>query len=283
MDNRTRMVTFVSGDITLEGVLHLLEQPPSPGVLICHPHPLYGGNMHNNVVTAISGALVEKGLAALRFNFRGVGGSEGSYANGVGEQQDVAAGIAYLRQLPEIDPSSVGVAGYSFGAIQALYAGAEAPRAIAAISTPTSGLDLSGHFLPVSKHHDWDHIAALRLGREPANSIDPFTIAVCIEVTKRDQLIAALYARGKCRCRGSDFHHAHPAALAFLHVHAKNLRTTTCIITHLFASTAFQRFRLRVGGCLVTIACRSPTGARFGDRRVQRRRRPRGARRALCR
>ncbi len=147
MDNRTRMVTFVSGDITLEGVLHLLEQPPSPGVLICHPHPLYGGNMHNNVVTAISGALVEKGLAALRFNFRGVGGSEGSYANGVGEQQDVAAGIAYLRQLPEIDPSSVGVAGYSFGAIQALYAGAEAPRAIAAISTPTSGLDLSGHFL----------------------------------------------------------------------------------------------------------------------------------------
>ena len=71
----------------LEGQLDLPDEAtPSAGVVICHPHPQYGGEMTNNVVMAISSSIVAYGLAALRFNFRGVGRSGGSYDSGIGEQ-----------------------------------------------------------------------------------------------------------------------------------------------------------------------------------------------------
>ena len=58
--------------------------------------------MHNNVVDALCAAAIEGGIAALRFNFRGTGNSEGRYDNGIGEQDDVRAALAYLRELPEV-------------------------------------------------------------------------------------------------------------------------------------------------------------------------------------
>ena len=69
------------GDLDLEGVV---AQPdaglgPWPGVVMCHPHPLFGGNMDNNVVLAVTSALNDQGFATLRFNFRGVGNSEGEH------------------------------------------------------------------------------------------------------------------------------------------------------------------------------------------------------------
>jgi alpha/beta superfamily hydrolase len=106
-----KSITFSAGVITLEGLLQKDSQ--TDGVVITHPHPLYGGNMHNNVVMAITRAYQELGYTTLRFNFRGTGTSQGSYADGIGEQEDVKAAIAYLADLV-ID--RVDLAGYSFGA-----------------------------------------------------------------------------------------------------------------------------------------------------------------------
>ena len=76
-------VTFRSGELTLEG---LLANPggDAPTAVVCHPHPMYGGSMNNNVVEAILAALWQAGYATLRFNFRGVGLSEGEHDGGPG-------------------------------------------------------------------------------------------------------------------------------------------------------------------------------------------------------
>jgi hypothetical protein len=102
--------------------LHLPEgEGPFPVVTICHPHPLYGGDMDNNVVMAVYFALVKSSIAALRFNFRGVGNSSGSYGEGVGEQDDLQAALDFLSILKEIDSSRIGLAGYSFGGMVAAH------------------------------------------------------------------------------------------------------------------------------------------------------------------
>ena len=85
----------------------------SKAVVITHPHPLYGGDMHNDVVVTIRQAYQKKDYTTLRFNFRGVGSSQGSYSDGIGEQQDVRAAISHLKEL---DITHIELAGYSFGA-----------------------------------------------------------------------------------------------------------------------------------------------------------------------
>jgi len=131
-------MTFASGVLTLEGALNLPERTPAPGIVVCHPHPMYGGDMHNNVVDAVCQTAAADGIVALRFNFRGAGGSEGTYDNGVGEQDDVGAALAYLRELPEVDGARVALAGYSFGAAIALQAVDERLNAFIAVSLPTT-------------------------------------------------------------------------------------------------------------------------------------------------
>ena len=112
---------FPCGDITLEGALHLPEgSGPFPSVIVCHPHSLYGGNMLNNVVLAICQALPRHSVAAFRFNFRGVGGSGGEFGEGIVEQEDVKAALAFVLSTPDIDTKRIGLAGYSFGASVAL-------------------------------------------------------------------------------------------------------------------------------------------------------------------
>lgn len=130
-----------SGGLALEGLLHLPDNGtvPFPGIVVCHPHPQYGGEMHNNVVYAICRAALEHGIAALRFNFRGVGGSAGSYDAGRGEREDAVAAITHLRSLPEIDTSRTALAGYSFGAAVALRVSDPDLRALIAVSAPTMG------------------------------------------------------------------------------------------------------------------------------------------------
>ncbi len=83
------------------------------GVVITHPHPLYGGTMNNPVVETVQRAFQQRGYASLRFNFRGVGSSQGNHDNGIGEQDDVRAAIAYVENR---NVRSVDLAGYSFGA-----------------------------------------------------------------------------------------------------------------------------------------------------------------------
>lgn len=132
-----RPVTFTSGDLALEGLLHLPAASPAPALAVCHPHPLYGGDMRNNVVVALCRAAVACGVATLRFNFRGTGASEGSFDNGRGERDDLRAARDYLRGLPEVEAIRVGAAGYSFGASVALAAAGPDVAAIIAVSTPT--------------------------------------------------------------------------------------------------------------------------------------------------
>ncbi len=103
----------IEADERLEAELH--EGNGAGGVVICHPHPLYGGSMRNNVVDAIQDGFAECGFTTLKFNFRGVGGSTGSYDEGNGEAGDVAAACRFLKENAGIRDNLV-LAGYSFGA-----------------------------------------------------------------------------------------------------------------------------------------------------------------------
>jgi alpha/beta superfamily hydrolase len=134
-----REVTVTSGGLKLEGLLHLPEQTPAPGVVVAHPHPQYGGDMYNNVVQAVCEAVLSVGAVALRFNFRGVGSSEGEYTGGEGEKDDVAAAVEYLRGLPEVDGGCLALAGYSFGAMVAVKAasGRDDLAAVVSVANPT--------------------------------------------------------------------------------------------------------------------------------------------------
>lgn len=82
--------------------------------IICHPHPLFSGTMHNKVVTTLSKTFQHLNMQTIRFNFRGVGKSTGSYADGVGEQQDLAFIIEWARQSSP--QAEIWLAGFSFGA-----------------------------------------------------------------------------------------------------------------------------------------------------------------------
>jgi alpha/beta superfamily hydrolase len=116
-------VSFQSGDLTLEGLLAKpAKSDPVRGGVVCHPHPLYGGSMYNNVVDAALAAMWELGWATLRFNFRGVGGSEGEHTGGPGETADVAAAVDFLMQQPGVHSDGAILAGYSFGAMAAMTA-----------------------------------------------------------------------------------------------------------------------------------------------------------------
>lgn len=84
-----------------------------PIVLICHPHPQFGGNMYNNVVSGVFNKLIENDLSCLRFNFRGVGGSTGSHSDGTGELSDVHACVDYLIKKSF---ERIIICGYSYGA-----------------------------------------------------------------------------------------------------------------------------------------------------------------------
>ena len=94
------------------------------GIVVCHPHPLYGGDMENPVVVRIAEVCGDLGLATLRFNFRGVGHSGGAHDGGAGEQRDVEAALTRLASLVGAG-RPLGLAGYSFGAT---VAAGHAPR-----------------------------------------------------------------------------------------------------------------------------------------------------------
>jgi uncharacterized protein len=118
----------IESDHVLEGIIR--ENGKQAGVVICHPHPLYGGNMQNNVVDAIESGFFNIGFTTLRFNFRGVGMSMGIYDEGEGEVKDVVAALAFLKKNIDEDACMV-LAGYSFGAWTASRAAESAKDIIA--------------------------------------------------------------------------------------------------------------------------------------------------------
>jgi alpha/beta superfamily hydrolase len=107
----------------LEAILMMPDGPPAAAAVVCHAHPLQGGVMHFKVVFRAAKALQQHEVAVLRFNFRGVGRSEGVHDHGRGEQDDVRAALAELRRRFPGLPLVVG--GFSFGASMALRVGCE--------------------------------------------------------------------------------------------------------------------------------------------------------------
>jgi hypothetical protein len=115
---------FLNGEAgKLEAIFNPVATPKFLAV-VCHPHPLYQGTMHNKVVVTAARTLHELGGAVLRFNFRGVMASEGHYADGIGEQQDVKAAVEFLIATHQGMRVPVVVAGFSFGAWVGLTYGA---------------------------------------------------------------------------------------------------------------------------------------------------------------
>lgn len=140
MTNSNRDISITNGDVTLEGILHLpTDGDGLPAVVVCHPHPRHGGDMDNVVVSSLVRYLGEAGIAALRFNFRGVGLSEGTFDGGSGEISDAVEALNFLSLQDEVDPTRIGLAGYSFGAGVALIASTygDVTQAIASIACPS--------------------------------------------------------------------------------------------------------------------------------------------------
>jgi len=131
-------------DFKIEGLID--ESPGDGAVVITHPHPLYGGDMHNPVVHSIVSAYQQKGYTTLRINFRGVGQSGGTHADGIGEQDDVRAALGYLYDLGK---TAIDLAGYSFGArVNAMgLENYEQAKRLIMVSPPVAVMDFSflGH------------------------------------------------------------------------------------------------------------------------------------------
>jgi len=104
-------VYWNNGSLKIEGMLG--KQAENKGVIICHPHPLMGGSMHNNVVEAIRDVFALQNYTTLRFNFRGAGNSTGNYDEGRGEQSDILSAQEFLKKN---GIEKIVLAGYSFGA-----------------------------------------------------------------------------------------------------------------------------------------------------------------------
>ena len=118
----TRLIQGPAGKLEL-AIAEFAEKTHGAWGIVCHPHPLFGGAMSNKVVTTLIKSFQNLGLNTIRFNFRGVGRSEGQYAFGKGELADLLAVIAWvLHERPDTD---IWLAGFSFGAYIAAKAATE--------------------------------------------------------------------------------------------------------------------------------------------------------------
>ncbi len=137
-------VIFPGPEGRLEGRYHPQKEPDAPIAIILHPHPQFGGTMNNKVVYNLHYAFHRMGFTVLRFNFRGVGRSQGQYDQGIGELEDAAYVLDYIENLSE-SPRFVWVAGYSFGAWITLQLLMRRPEidGFLAISPPANHYDLS--------------------------------------------------------------------------------------------------------------------------------------------
>jgi len=127
------------------GVLEARVEDPAPSVtppavgVVCHPHPLYGGTMQNKVVHTLARAMQQFGVPTVRFNFRGVGGSAGSYDGGAGELEDALEVCAWARRRWNCE--SLWLAGFSFGSAVALQAaGVVEPQKLVTVAPPVGRL-----------------------------------------------------------------------------------------------------------------------------------------------
>jgi len=134
----------------LEAIIKEPAEPRRGIALVCHPHPLGGGTMHNKVVFRAAAGLVDAGLTTLRFNFRGVGASTGIHNEVEGGVEDATDALTYLQtQFPGED---ITLAGFSFGSRVGMQAGFQDDDVKRLISIGT----------PVEKYNDYDFLAAVK-------------------------------------------------------------------------------------------------------------------------
>ncbi len=135
-----KKVFFKCEDFELEGLLE--NRPGEKALVMCHPHPLHGGEMRNNVVEAVIQAYGEKGYTTLRFNFRGVGMSGGSYGEGIDESGDVKAALEFLAEQGK---KEIDLGGYSFGAWVCAHGLENFEKAcrLIMVSPPVSAMDMA--------------------------------------------------------------------------------------------------------------------------------------------
>ncbi|MEQ1589410.1 MAG: alpha/beta fold hydrolase [Gallionella sp.] len=154
-------ISILGSSGNLEGALHLPDVAPTAIVVVAHPLPTMGGTMDNKVVTTLAKAFVALGYATLRFNFRGVGASEGGYDEGNGETLDAIAAANFLRnEFPDLP---LLLAGFSFGGyVQARAAAELNPRQLILIA-PAVGRFAMPH-VPANTllvHGDLDEVVSL--------------------------------------------------------------------------------------------------------------------------
>ena len=128
---RQSAIGFYSKKLELEGIIATPQDPGAngvPAVIACHSHPMLGGNMNDPIVAAVCQAVVREGMVALRFNFRGVGDSQGDFTNGKEEHNDVKSALNVMRHWPSVHGGRVAIDGYSTGATIVLD-GLQAPEA----------------------------------------------------------------------------------------------------------------------------------------------------------
>jgi alpha/beta superfamily hydrolase len=151
--SRTEILTLAGPVGALETRLETPAGDVIPTVfgVVCHPHPLFGGTMDNKVAHTLARAMLECGAPALRFNFRGVGASGGTFDNGRGETDDLAAVVAEGRR--RFPAAALWLGGFSFGAFVALR-GAQtlAPVKLVAVAPPVARFDLGAVANPAC---DW--------------------------------------------------------------------------------------------------------------------------------
>jgi len=109
-------VIFNGPEGRLEGRYHQSKKPDAPIAIVLHPHPLQGGNMNNRIVYMMFNAFLDRGFSVMRFNFRGVGRSQGVFDGGVGELSDAAYAFDWMQQFNPNSPYCW-IGGYSFGAL----------------------------------------------------------------------------------------------------------------------------------------------------------------------
>jgi len=143
MSAQCQALSLYVDSLQLEACLHLPTDPPCGAALVSHPHPAYGGSMSNNIVLTLCETMADAGLAAVRFNFRGVGDSQGTSSGGEEEVEDVRQAAQQIKTMYSDLPFFL--SGYSFGAWVGLQAALDLPfpKALIAVSPPNAMFDHS--------------------------------------------------------------------------------------------------------------------------------------------
>ena len=198
MTRRPLTISGLGDGPALDAVLELPAGGAGPlgCVVVCHPHPLYGGDRESSVVVALRDGALAAGLATLRFDFRGVGASGGAHDEGRGERDDARAALAAAAAQPEIDAGRVALAGYSFGGgvaagvvADAIAAGEAGPPALALVASSLPPADevraglvgYAGPLLLACGERDSfaspEALAALAAERAPAGAVTETLVA----------------------------------------------------------------------------------------------------------